>query len=134
MTFNLATKIPVICTLCLLLSTAAVARNNAAPVTIDGLHLVPDTQLGLVYADPEADLSGYDELLLMDAQIAFRKNWRQEINRNKPFRVSTQDMQRIKADVAELFSEVFTRELETAGLPAGISPGRQCPAYPARHP
>ncbi len=116
MASNLATKIPVICTLCLLLSTAAVARNNPAPVTLDGLHLLPDTQLGLVYADPEADLSGYDKLLLMDAQVAFRKNWRQEINRNRPFRVSTRDMQRIKADVAELFREVFTQELKSTGF------------------
>ncbi len=116
MTSNLAIKFPLIFTLCLLLSTAAVARNNPAPVTLDGLHLLPDTQLGLVYADPEADLSGYDELLLMDAQVAFRKNWQQEITRNTPFRVSTRDMQRIKADVAELFHEVFTHELESAGF------------------
>jgi len=99
----------------LLICVSGAARGDAVPITLDGLHLVPDTQLGLVYADPDADLSGYERLLLMDAQVAFRKNWRQEINRNRPFHVTAGDMQRIKADVATLFREVFAEELEIAG-------------------
>jgi hypothetical protein len=100
----------------LLFSMPAAATKNAAPVTLDGLHLLPDTKLGLVYADPQADLANYDELLLMDAQVAFRKNWRQETNRNKPFHVTSSDMQRIKNDVSALFHEIFTQELESAGF------------------
>jgi hypothetical protein len=100
----------------LLISTTLAANNNAAPVTLDGLHLLPDTKLGLVYADPQADLSGYDQLLLMNAQVAFRKNWRQETNRNRPFHVTASDMERIKNDVSELFHEIFSQELETAGF------------------
>ena len=92
------------------------ARNQAAPVTVDGLHLVPDTKLGLVYADPEADLATYNTLLLMDAQVAFKKNWRHDINQNLPFHVTSADMQRIKSEVSDLFREIFTNALKSAGF------------------
>jgi hypothetical protein len=91
------------------------ARDDPPQVSADGLHLVPDSRLGLVYADPEADLSAYKRLLLMDAQVAFRKNWQRDINTNKPYSVTSGDMQQIKADLAALFGEVFTQELKSAG-------------------
>jgi len=100
------------------------ARDQAAPAVVDGLHLVPDTNLGLVYADPEADLSTYNTLLLVDAQVAFKKNWQRDINQNLPFHVTATDMQRIRGEISVLFREIFTRELESAGfaLVAGQSP------------
>ncbi len=104
------------CMLALFTSAPAWARQNAPPQTVDGLELVPDTRLGLVYAEPGADLSVYSTLLLMDAQVAFKKNWQRDINRNLPFHVTAEDMQRIKSDVAMLFREIFTGELETAGF------------------
>jgi hypothetical protein len=100
----------------LVICTSALGRNREAPAVVDGMHLVPDTRLGLVYMDPGADLSEYRQLLLMDAQVAFRKNWQRDINQSKPFHVTSSDMQRIKADVAELFREIFTRELQSAGF------------------
>ena len=92
------------------------ARGNTAPEIVDGLHLIPNTRLGLVYADPEADLAVYNSLLLVDAQVAFKKNWRRDINQNLPFHVTAQDMQNIKGEVSVLFREIFTRELESAGF------------------
>jgi hypothetical protein len=100
----------------LLICMSVLARNRDAPAIVDGMHLVPDTRLGLVYMDPEADLAVYTKLLLMDAQVAFKKNWQRDINQSKPFHVTAADMQRIKFDVAELFREIFTRELESAGF------------------
>jgi len=92
------------------------ARDQAPAVTADGLHLVPDTKLGLVYADPDADLATYNTLLLMDAQVTFKKNWRRDINQNLPFHVTSADMQRIKSDISALFREIFTTELKPAGF------------------
>jgi hypothetical protein len=94
----------------------ALARESRIPATVDGLHLVPDTRLGLVYVDPDADLAVFDKLLLMDAQVSFKKNWQRDINQSKPFHVTASDMTRIRADVAVLFREIFTRELESAGF------------------
>jgi hypothetical protein len=95
---------------------STLARDNPPAVTADGLHLVPDTRLGMVYADPDADLSGYKHVLLMDAQVAFKKNWQRDINQNLPFHVTASDMQRIKTELSALFREIFTAELETAGF------------------
>lgn len=106
---------PTLLLLALLACPPVAARDNPAPVTVDGLHLVPDTALALVYMDPEADLSVYDSVLLMDAQVAFRKNWRRDINQNLPFHVTSADMQRIKSEISTEFREIFTSELESAG-------------------
>jgi hypothetical protein len=92
----------------LLAGLTASAQENTAPETVDGLHLVPDTKLGLVYAGPEVDLSVYHNLLLMDAQVAFKKNWRRDINQEKPYHVTAADMQNIKSEVTALFREIFT--------------------------
>lgn len=100
----------------LLSCTTGLARQKDAPAVVDGMHLAPDTRLGLVYMDPEADLAVYKKLLLMDAHVAFKKNWQRDINQSKPFHVTASDMQRIKSEVAELFREIFTRELESAGF------------------
>ena len=96
--------------------TPAWSRGNQPPVTVDGLHLVPDTRLGLVYMDPDADLSVFSRLLLMDAQVAFKKKWRRDINQDKPFHVTASDMERIKIDVAALFREIFAGKLKAAGF------------------
>ena len=53
------------------------AQKKDLPLTLDGLQLLPESKLAAVYADPEADLAVYDSLLLLDAQVAFRKNWNQ---------------------------------------------------------
>jgi hypothetical protein len=100
----------------LLAGLSASAREKTAPATVDGLHLVPDTQLGLVYADPEADLSVYSKLLLIDAQVAFKKNWRKDINQGKPYHVTAENMQKIRGEVSALFREIFTQELQSAGF------------------
>ena len=106
----------IILVLALLASLPASAREKTAPAIVDGLHLVPDTQLGLVYAEPDADLSVYKQLLLIDAQVAFKKNWQQNINQDKPYHVTAEDMQKIRKDVSTLFREIFTRELQSAGF------------------
>ena len=106
----------IILVLGLLACLPASAREKTAPAIVDGLHLVPDTQLGLVYAEPDADLSVYKQLLLIDAQVAFKKNWQREINQDKPYHVTAEDMQKIREEVSALFREIFTRELQSAGF------------------
>jgi hypothetical protein len=103
----------------------AYAQKKDLPLTLDGLQLLPESKLAAVYADPEADLAVYDSLLLLDAQVAFRKNWQRDINQNRPFNVRNEDILRIRNDVAVLFHEIFTQALESAGfrLVSEQSPG-----------
>lgn len=100
----------------LLICSTALAQGRNPPATQDGMNLVPDTRLGLVYMDPDADLSVYSKLLLMEAQVAFKKNWRRDTNQSRPYHVTSDDMARIKSELAELFREIFTGELESAGF------------------
>ena len=102
----------IIISLGLLIRSSLGAADDIPQVTPDGLHLVPDTQLRLVYADPDADLGIYSKLLLIYPQVAFRKNWRRDINQNKPYLVTTEDMQNIRSKLAEMFHEILLAKLE----------------------
>jgi hypothetical protein len=115
MNSRMAIRIAIALLVGLLSCTTGMARQKNAPAIVDGMHLVPDTRLGLVYMDPEAGLAVYKKLLLMGAQVAFRKNWQRDTNQSKPFHVTAADMRRIKPEVAALFREIFARELAFAG-------------------
>ncbi|MEE8340190.1 MAG: hypothetical protein V3R56_08595 [Xanthomonadales bacterium] len=56
-------------TLGFLLNCPLSAGDDIPLFTADGLQLVPDTQLRLVYADPDADLGVYSNLLLINPQV-----------------------------------------------------------------
>lgn len=97
-----------------LLNCPLSAGDDIPLVTADGLHLVPDTQLRLVYADPDADLSVYSKLLLINPHVAFRKDWLRDINQNKPYNVTAQDMQNIRTELAAMFKEILVSKLQAA--------------------
>lgn len=78
------------------------------------MELVTKDNRGSIYADPNVDWSVYKRIMLDDASVAFRKNWRRDQNRGDPLRVTTQDMEEIKQGLSDLFSEVFTEELSTS--------------------
>lgn len=105
--------------LSLLLSCAAIApvwaKKDLPAVNDEGMELVKNSELASVYADPGADLSIYKRVMLLDATVAFKKNWKRDQNRGNPMRVKDSDMKKIEADVAELFREVFIKELVDGG-------------------
>ena len=104
--------VSIIITLGFLINFSLLAREDIPQVTADGLHLVPDTHLHLVYADPDADLSVYSKLLLIDPQVAFRKDWQRDINQNNPRVVTTQDMQNIRTRLSAMFKEILVSKLK----------------------
>ena len=81
---------------------------------MDGLHLVPDSKLAIVYAKPGADLSPYNRIQLLDAYVAFKKNWErdQRSGSASTFRVSSRDVEKIKNSLSEEFQTVFKDALE----------------------
>ena len=108
--------------LCLLLllvvAASAVAKEQELPeVTEDGLHKVPDSKMAIVYVDPQADLSGYQRVQLLKADVAFKKNWeRDQRSRSaSALSVTSKDVERIKNSLAEEFQSVFTKVLEEGG-------------------
>ena len=124
------TSTPLIIT-SLLVATLAVspvwAKKSLPAVNDEGMELVEDTRYTTIYADPGADLGIYDQIMLADASVAFKKNWLRDQNRNSArspsMRVKEDDMERIRQDVAVMFREIFTEELQKAGYELVDEPG-----------
>jgi hypothetical protein len=111
-----STLISSVLTLLILISTPAFARD-LPETTEDGLQRVPDSKMAVVYAEPGADLAGYQRIQLLDAYVAFKKNWAREQNRMsaQAMRVTSGDMEKIKKNLAEDFRILFTDVLESGG-------------------
>jgi hypothetical protein len=91
---------------------AAFAQKQEPPQeTHDGLVLVPDRKIAAAYIDPDADLSAYDKIMILDCYVAFKKDWEKKKKTGSNIRVSASDMERIKADTATFFRDVFTEKL-----------------------
>ncbi len=95
--------------------SALAAQAPPPEVTVDGLHRVHGTKMALVYAKPGVDLSQYNRIYLMKPQIAFTKNWLRTQNSIPNQTITTEDMQHIKSELAELFTGVFKQELQNNG-------------------
>lgn len=110
-----------------LASSPLLAKQSLPAINDEGMELVKDTKSTTIYADPGADLAIYNNIMLVDASVAFKKNWLRDQNRSSArataWRVKDEDMQRIKADVAVMFREVFTEELQDGGYELVDEPG-----------
>jgi len=104
----------------MLLATAgtAIAKQEELPqITEDGLHRVADSKMAIVYAEPGADLAQYERIQLMDAYVAFKKNWARDQRSRSADRLSvtSRDVEKIKNDLAKEFQQVFRKTLEDGG-------------------
>lgn len=96
-------------------SSIAKSKNELPEYTVEGLKRIPDTKdIAVVYAEPGATLEQYKRVFLVEAAVAFKKNWQRDQSRGLT-RVSSRDMERIKNEVKKLFAEVFTEELQKGG-------------------
>lgn len=96
-----------------------VAKEALPAVSPDGLQLQPKSKdARVVYLKPGATFSQYQRVAILDTAVEFAKDWQRDYNDNVAGiqgRVSTQDMDRMKAAVAAAFKKVFTEELEKKG-------------------
>jgi len=117
----------ILATLALSLPLAMAAQASEYPDTSDdGLQKVKVKNIDAAYWKEGASLAGYDEVLIGDVDVAFKKNWQREQNRNRrgaSNRVTAEDMTRIREAVAESFIEMFTKELGEAGYTVVETPG-----------
>jgi hypothetical protein len=93
------------------------AEQDKPPETsYDGLVMVKQSKSSVVYSKADVDFSGYDKILLLPSEVAFKKNWRRDYNRSQIStvdRVRESDVTRIKSRVAKLFDETFSDELSS---------------------
>ena len=88
------------------------ASSEPAVESIDGLVPIRSAGVALAYIDPEADFGAFRRVAILEPHVAFRANWQRDVNRSRTRRVRSRDMERIRADFAALFKQVFTERLE----------------------
>jgi len=95
------------------------AKDELPEVTEDGLHRVHESKAAIVYAEPGATLADYDSVMLLEAHVAFQKNWERN-QRTKSVtsnRIRSSDIEKIKNNLAREFDAIFTQTLEEGGYP-----------------
>ena len=99
----------------ILLACAMVAGCATSPeVTDDGLARVDGYRFADVYVRPGADLAHYQHVEVDDCEVAFRRNWLRDQNQNSrsvTTRISQEDADRIRGDVATACDEEFRAAL-----------------------
>ena len=97
-------------------SATAFADSKPPEISLDGLELIEKNRRGEIYAEPGLDWSTYSRIQLDKPTVSFRKNWMRDQNtRGRPFKVNAKDMEKIKTELADLFYEVFSKELTNKG-------------------
>jgi len=117
MTHKFRQKISFALLLCILAMPLA-AKEELPQTTKDGLVLQHHTKLGAVYLKPGATLDAYDKVKILDCYVAFAKDWQRNYNDEQmglDGRVTNQDVQNMKTELAKGFKEVFTKKLDKAG-------------------
>lgn len=92
--------------------------DDLFPTTFDWLKFVEQTKMRVVYIKPGASLKQYNHVMILDVNVAFKKNWQRDYNRNaagSARRVTQKDMDDIKKRLATGFRTVFTGELQKVG-------------------
>ena len=99
------------------LAPATVAfADDVVQSTYDGLVPVKNARVAMAYIHPEADFSVFKRVAILEPFVAFRSNWQRNQNRSRSRNVRAGDVERIKADVADLLRDVFVERLQAAGF------------------
>lgn len=101
-----------------LAGSSALRAQDAPPTTMGGLVLRTNTGSSIVYVKPGAKFGKYDKLAILDCFVQFDKNWQNNYNSNQvdpSTFVTSNDMDRIKKELAAEFKRVFTKELQAGG-------------------
>jgi len=95
---------------------ATPTSSKQAPQNWDGLQLVPSKGVDAVYLLPGVQIKTYNSVLLDPVQVAFDKNWDpNDSTRDLSRRLSTEDIEKIRTEMATEFRKVFAKELTAGG-------------------
>lgn len=99
----------------LLSGTAMAADKQDVPETTpEGLKLFKHEKHRLVYLADDVDFGVYTKVYIVDAAVAFAKNWQRDYNRQErdlSRKVSDKDVERMKNDLSAEFKKVFTQTM-----------------------
>jgi Protein of unknown function (DUF3313) len=98
--------------------SSALAAQDSPPSMVDGLRLRTNTGSSLVYVKPGVTFGKYDKVAILECFVEFDKDWQNNYNSSQddPSNfVSSDDMNRIKKELAAEFKRIFTKELQAGG-------------------
>jgi len=101
-----------------ILAMGCSTSGNAPQVSEDGMQLKVDKRSTTAYKKEGVNFAEYTQVHILSSQVAFKKNWKRDFNRNQATlssRINDEDVLRIKASVANLFDEVFKEEFGKVG-------------------
>jgi hypothetical protein len=101
-----------------LMAVAAPALAKA-PAHWDGLVQVPSKRASLLYLQPGADFRGYSKVLIDPTEVAFRKNWQRDYNRDTrslSSRVSDSDVQGVITKAVAAADDIFAQAWTKGGF------------------
>lgn len=99
-----------------LLSGCQTTQTNPidAASTHDGLVRVEVKGVDAVYNKPQANLAGYDKILLRPVEVSFSRSWKPEQD-SALYTMNRPDREKIKKDLADAFHDVFKQVLDEKG-------------------
>ena len=107
----------------LTMSGLSVAQEDGSELEIEGLQLVEDSNLALVYAQPDIDWGQYSKIYMDEPFVDFKENWQRDQNRDHPGWITDADMSKIKIELSSLFMGVFTETLLEGGYELVLETG-----------
>jgi hypothetical protein len=110
--------IPALLAMVLLVPQAVAAEREVPEMTEDGLELKTRTRHRVVYVRPQASFEPYQRFALADCYVEFSKTWQRDYNssaRDPRARISDDDLERARTELAAQFRQVFTEELSLGG-------------------
>jgi Protein of unknown function (DUF3313) len=106
-------------------SPLALAADSAAG-NWDGLVEIKPKRIDAAFLLPGADFRPYTKLMLDPVEVAFKKDWEKNYNRDAATlsnRLTPEHVEKIAAAAREAFSEVFNEAYQKAGLQVVTTPG-----------
>lgn len=98
----------------------------APPETWDGLNRVKSKRLNVVYIQPNADFRGYRKVMIDPTEVAFKKNWARDYNRDvrgASGRISDADVEKATQKGAASATNIFADAFTKAGYPVVTDAG-----------
>jgi hypothetical protein len=116
-------RLGILAALMLVTSLAAAQKKELVEaLSYDGLKEIKVKGIDMAYALPGATLSGYKQVMIDPVNVLFAKNWDPKQVGSR-FNLGTNDIEKIRSNVAKLVYDTFIEELKKGGYNLATAAG-----------
>jgi hypothetical protein len=108
------------------LATPLALAADEASGNWDGLVEIKPKRVDAAFLLPGADFRPYKKVMMDPVEVAFKKDWEKNYNRDAATlsqRLTSQDVEKIAQAARDNFTEVFTEAYKNAGMEFATAPG-----------